>query len=747
MRPSLFPDRSFRIAALSVALLAIICTRIPLFNYLGFEFSALMTIPLGLASGLLFIAWWGKRPPLDSRSFWKLTGSSFLAMAALSLVPFAVLLANALVVRNCSLTDGVILYLLIVPGASLFSLGLAAVTAASFERWQRTLFAVAFAGVLLYILYGTLARPQIFAFNPILGYFPGLTYDESLHITGRLLSYRLVTSAGAVFLLAAAAALRRWKLRRRAEADTHGPRAVTWRADLFLMAALGPMLVVVYAMSDRIGYGSSEEFIRERLSGRVLTAHIELVYPSAAIPIDRARQLADLHEYYYGVISRRLQIQHPPDVTSFLYSSPEQKARLVGAAHTDFAKPWLAQLHINAKDVPFVLKHEMVHVLAKEFGLPWLGISWTPGLIEGTAVAIEGRAYEEPLDRAAALVLAAGVKPNLEALFTVTGFISSTASVGYTFAGSFCGYLLDHYGAGLFTHLYHSADFTGTYGKSLGELEHEWRATLDTVHLSGGDSLKAAYIFRRPSIFGKECARVIADLSTGTSKLLEAEAYSQALASAERSLALSRQPDAVFQKARALFELQQYREAITFSESMLRDSALAPSLLPLRLRLGDSYWAEGELNSARIQFRLLLETHLSIYYDEACALRLIALESGPAQGPLWAVLTRSMPDTVRMARLAAINHPVAKYILGQLALANENYTGSLRWLVASGRMPSPALEYLRLRRMGRNWFELQDYQRARSFFEAARPFARSGQRLEIDEWIDRCDWSAARPHG
>ena len=44
---------SVHIAALLYCIFAGVCTQIPLFNYLGYEFSALLTIPTAFISGVL----------------------------------------------------------------------------------------------------------------------------------------------------------------------------------------------------------------------------------------------------------------------------------------------------------------------------------------------------------------------------------------------------------------------------------------------------------------------------------------------------------------------------------------------------------------------------------------------------------------------------------------------------------------------------------------------------------------------
>ncbi|HEU0289173.1 MAG TPA: hypothetical protein VFR39_00190, partial [Burkholderiales bacterium] len=48
----------------------------------------------------------------------------------------------------------------------------------------------------------------------------------------------------------------------------------------------------------------------------------------------------------------------------------------------------------------------------------------------------------------------------------------------YIFAGSFVGFLVEKFGLPAFRKLYETGNYEAAYGKSLGELEKEWRSSL-----------------------------------------------------------------------------------------------------------------------------------------------------------------------------------------------------------------------------------------------------------------------------
>ena len=66
-----------------------------------------------------------------------------------------------------------------------------------------------------------------------------------------------------------------------------------------------------------------------------------------------------------------------------------------------------------------IVQHELTHVLASEFGLPFLGLARSAGLLEGLATAIEGFYGDYPLDYWAKTIFA--VEQNLPVQTVLSG--------------------------------------------------------------------------------------------------------------------------------------------------------------------------------------------------------------------------------------------------------------------------------------------------------------------------------------
>jgi tetratricopeptide (TPR) repeat protein len=734
--------RTFHISTLILIVFAIVCTRIPLLNYLGLEFSLLTVLLSGYLSGILTLSLWKYAKPESKSDVWYFIGKGATASTVLLAIPFLISLANAVFVKNCSLGDGAKLYALIVLPGVFFAASIALFIGVVLGKWCKSIFTGIYILILFHIPLVTIVRPQVFAFNPIIGFFPGFTYDETLQVTQRLFTYRIATLAATVCF--AAGSVWWWQLHQNKKEIINSPRFEIPILELIVFALLAPVVVIVFTLSDRLGFSSSESFIRQKLAGNFKTTHFEIIYSAGSIKREHIEQIALLHEFYFEKLSRQMNVHPQGHMTSFLYASPEQKGRLIGAAHTDLSKPWLGQMHINLADVESVLKHEMVHVLSAEFGWSPLKIAQNSGLIEGSAMAV-GRtsSIEVPLHRAAAMVFASGVHPNLESLFTFSGFAQTHPSISYTLAGSFCQFLIDSFGIDKFKQFYAGGDIKKIYHQDLKFILIEWRSSIKNIPLDYADSIKAVYFFRRPSIFGKECARVIANLNTETRELLLHQDYEKAFLSAERSLNLSKTPEAVSQKAAALFEMRRFKDYIEFVNAQLGDTTIGYALLPLHLRLGDAYWALDSLTKAYQEYETMARYHLGFSNEEASLLRIEASRNVQERGELRIYFTYSLEDTVRIARIERLTSPVARYLLAREYAAKERFAESARIFESIGPMESKTLEFFRLHRLGRVRYELRDFEKAKTAFAQSLPLVPNTYlQMETSESLELCQFCA-----
>lgn len=740
--------RPIGIAAASFLVVALASTQIPLLNYLGFEYSVLIALVGSLICGLLHLSFWRRLERGSSFSVFILQslGRSIVLLS----IPIGVSAANALFVQNCSLAQGLVFFLLLAPPAAFFSIALATLIGSLAQGWRKTWFVVIVMLMLVQVFYVTVTRPQIFAFNYILGFFPGVTYDETLGVGGRLLIFRVETLLAALLMLGIARlvdARKRRPLFGALGTDPSMHRALPrwWTLGIAALALAWGILVF---SSESLGLSSSAESIERSLGGRIEGDNVIVVYPKAILSANDAQRLLDLHEFLFAEAARGLRVAPRRKVTSFIYGSSREKGLLVGAAGTNIAKPWLRQLHINLGDVEAVLKHELVHVLAGEFGFALFRVGRNPGLIEGLAVALEKEAYGEPLHRLARSIELLGISTPLDDLFSVTGFVRTPGTVSYTVAGSFVRYLIDRYGMRRFKRLYRNGSFEETYRKPLDRLQAEWRARLRSIHPSEAEIEKAAYLFTRPSIFGKVCVRVIAALNEQTRELLARGSADSALALSDRSLALTEAPEAIFLHASALLKLGRSEELVTFAERRLADSTLSARLLPLRMTLGMAQWALGWKEQARHNFEILKATRISFAWAEGAALRMHVMDAMNSSA-LLPYLSGEVPESASVAFLRTLGkrgipEETRSFLLG-LAYDRQGIRDSALMEYSRARFDDPVLEFSRIRRMATAEFAKGQYQRAKMhFWEALNHVWSGASEIDLEVWIRRCDWMSEK---
>ncbi|MBN1397518.1 MAG: hypothetical protein JXA06_05740 [Bacteroidetes bacterium] len=732
--------RVFKISVLILIIFSVFCSRIPLLNYLGFEFSFFTVLLAGFLCGILTLSYWKKSECKCKADVWKFAAVTFSVQLVLLAVPFFVSLLNALFVKNCSIGDGIILYILIVIPGAVFSAALAMTVGILFKKWQKTIFTFLFILIILHIPAVTYFHPQIFAFNLILGFFPGFTYDETLQVIQRLLNFRLLTLAFSGVLISSAVCI--WYCRFCKNEITEDSQRSFPLTEAVIIAVLVPLAIAMFTSREKLGFASSKHYIQQKLAGNHKTEHFEIIYPAGSVKKEKIELIGRLHEFYYSQVSRVLKVTANEPIVSFIYSTPEEKGRLTGAGSTDITKPWLYQMHINIADVGAVLKHELVHVMAGEFGWSPLKVSLNSGLIEGVAVAVGDEVrYDEPLHRSAAMVFAAGIQPDMNSIFSVSGFVKTYAGVSYTIAGSFCKFLIDSLGMDKFKELYAIGDFDKTYQRDFSSLVSDWERVVLSQNISTSDSIKAHYLFKRSSIFGKECARVIANLNSETKKMIEQYDFEKALLSAEKSLSLSKTPQAVFQKAAALIEMQRYKEMIEFGTARMNDSAIASSLLPLHLKIGDAYWAIDSVEKAKQEYKVLKDVYLSTAYDEACVLRLESLKDGRAYRRIQAYFIRSMEDTNRIELLSGLNSPVAAYLLAGELIKKEKFGEACGVLEQMNFSGYKSFEFYYYQRLAKVYYYLKEWKKAELLFSKALSAAPTASaETEINEWLERCEF-------
>ncbi|HKJ32194.1 MAG TPA: hypothetical protein VKA34_10215 [Balneolales bacterium] len=336
--------------------------------------------------------------------------------------------------------------------------------------------------------------PQVYFYNHIWGGWPGPIYDEAVHFRVSVIYFRLITFCWASIF---------WLL----------PEFWNSRFAKMAIGALTLSLVLSYANMAQNRIISPRSYIQQVLGGKKVTKHFDFYYDKKYYSKWDVYRFSKQAEFDFKQITDSLQIPPPKQkIQCYFYANPWQKKELVGAKYTSYVPVWspVDQLHISKSAINDVLKHEMVHVLAKQFGNRWIHASWSIGLVEGLAVAInKGESSVATLNQ-----LVAASKPwpdtkELEDAFSFGGFYSGRGNVNYTTAGSFVQYLLKNYSVSDFKKAYKTSDIKNAYPVKMKHLVSAWHKVLKNTPVDSADIEASRQLFSVPSLFERKCPHTI----------------------------------------------------------------------------------------------------------------------------------------------------------------------------------------------------------------------------------------------
>ncbi|TVQ12831.1 MAG: hypothetical protein EA364_07930 [Balneolaceae bacterium] len=340
--------------------------------------------------------------------------------------------------------------------------------------------------------------PQVYFHNHVWGGWPGPIYDEDVRLGTSVIFFRSITLSWVVLL---------WVF----------PDVKKNRVFLFLAVAMVINLLLSYTRLAENGVISPREWIQRELGGHHATEHFDIYYDPAAYSGEELGMIAAWHEFHLAELTSALNIDfdyRDSRIESYLYAHPWQKQKLTGAKFTSYVPVWQKtdQMHIAKPAIAPSLRHEMVHVVAKQFGNRILNASWSIGLVEGLAVALDVRT--NGIATTDQLVAAAKPYPDardMKSAFSVTGFYGGRSSVNYTTTGSFVRYLLSEYPVESFREAYRTGRIERCYSASMDDLVAGWHEFLDTVEYDDTQREAAMALFAVPSIFEKPCPHLVTE--------------------------------------------------------------------------------------------------------------------------------------------------------------------------------------------------------------------------------------------
>jgi len=715
-----------------LTLAAIVLTQISLFDVLGYESSFAIGLGAAISSWL-----WGLE---QERRGGTLT-ATLISTLALFIGPLSVLSLNAFFVQNCSFIDGAIFFVSIPVSSALYSATLAytvatlSTTCGMTRAQRRTVLVLVFVAPLVAEAHQFLTEPTIFFFNHAWGWYAGSIYDEGLVPDIRLAYFRLGTWLRLTALFASLFFLRRYT-----------PRA----AVVFALVTIGVTWFLEARLGSFGGYQTDREQIEEVLSERVelegLVIHLDPSISTTrrqAIVIEHAFRLKSL-----AALQKSTNAQSP--IHSYVYRDAEQKGALMGGKRTMFAKPWLREIHIHGYRTPHrILGHELVHALLESHADHPLGIPVAyyiipmMGWVEGFAEAFTPPRSAYDIHTYARWLQQRDRLPRLEPLLSPWTFWRTAPNVAYPVMGSFIDFLLKSYDERVLD-AYRDGNIERALGNSVVELEEKWLDFLDNIQLDEVTQRGAANRLRKPSLFDRPCARVIAALreeAQETDEELAPQLYKKICD------LLPGDATALFEHARSLAEADRWKEFEAVVTRLDENQELGASQLGRLFSLqGERAWKQGKLLKAKAYFERALNLHTG---DASARLRWVSLqiltsELSPQLSQKWYLyLFEKLPwdaslQLFKDSSVAGLSSPMISYLHGRRLYGNKAW-GSSAALLEQYKLDEPFMEAERLRLLREAYFEMEDLERADALQqEYLAILGTSGQRARADDaWQSR----------
>jgi len=562
---------------------------LPLTNVFGYEFSVINSLLLVLLSGIYTIYFYKNNFEKHQPDFLK---DVFQSLFLFLLIPFCVSVFNSIITGFCSFTDGILFYLVITAPSILIGTSLGLISILLLSRFQIVLLLILYIGILAIIAVEIYFNPQVYVFNPILGFFPGTIYDEGIAVTGKLIVYRVLNILFFAFIIITAM------------------RSLIRGKKIYVITTiLIPILIVgiFYLLSPQIGFSTTFKRLTYELDKTIVSEHF-VIHSDRRIENDKIKMLALNHEYYYQELEKYFEISLDEKIHSFIFYDNDQKKDLFGSRNADIAKPWLNQIYITYDNWDHTLKHELAHCFSADFGAGILKLAsgLNPMLIEGIAEAADGNYNDNGLHFMAALAYNSGYKLDLEYLLTKIGFYSQSSSSSYIYAGSFIQYLIKKYGIIKFKKYYITGEYKDSYGVELSNtLALYYKFLTDQDYNFSED--KAHYYFGRKSIFQKVCPRAIAKyLRTGWEQMHDMK-FMGAQEIFEVVLDKSDNYSAFVGLIRSYEKQDSISSAINILRNNINEYKKTSYYYNLELILADLYMKTGEVKTADSLYRVIIK--------------------------------------------------------------------------------------------------------------------------------------------
>ncbi len=734
----LFFSKIVLISLAVTAALSLLLTFFPLIGTLGFEYSIFTAFIMAFIS--VFLASELANVELRSTIFGQRVSDRASAIILINLIILAVVyvigLFSSLIKQDCYIKEGTVFFLLIPAVTVFFSTSLGLLTGFVVKRRGFLLGALILLAIIFYSLWKLYSGLSLFLYNPVIGFFPGPLYDESVPVTQTLVIYRAITILWGVFLL----------LLLKVMNGISFQRARAW--DFISLAVVALALIISYSYQNNIGFSYSRAYVTEHiLPGSLETENFVIYYDPGSPEAEYIELIAQDHEWRYKQLSQYLNLGKGAKIRSYIYPDIDTRKKIVGAGETTIANPVHKEIHMIYNSFPHpILKHELVHVMAGDFGTDYLKISPKIGLLEGLAVAVDWNGGAYTRHQYSKSMIEKNMAPDIEDIIGF-GFWYAPPQVSYTLMGSFSKYLIDTYGIEDFKTLYRTGGFS-VYGKSLGELSAEWQQFLEGVYTPEETRLITESKFSEPSIFEATCPRRVAALKNLAFTHFRNDDYYRAVIRFEEALSYSGgDPVLLNGLSYSNYYGGNYDQVAIPSETTGRLPLVDRHMLQ-NIR-ANALWQSGGTAKAHVVFQALRDKPLPDDLKRELDIKISAINRGGITEEKIREFFGTRQRTLQVAALQELirespEYAPAYYLTARMFFNNEQFDKALPYLQKARQLGlgSEKLTLENLRILGIALYAQGRYNEAADAYAELIAIDESGQKQEYGlDFIDRSNWA------
>ena len=719
-------------------LISIYLSTLPLFNILGYEFSFVLAIFSFFISGIYVIA-------IQNRTENKLrNGEIILHAFLLSLIPLFFVSTKGIFITNCNYFKGVGFYILLSSISSIFGASLGHFISTFIKRTSLAIgfFLLISLLILLKMPYDLIFGPKVDSYNHIFGIFAGPIYDEVVEITKPLIIYRAYTLTISALLFLAGIFV----------SGFNDGEKKNWK---YLVPTFFLLLAIIFIFNfnaEKFGFSRSSKFIQERLGDKAETEHF--IYYFSPKFKEKMPLIMDEFEFSHYKNSTFLNIAPNGKYEVYVYPDSRSQKNLMGSRGTFISKPSTGQIHmVQSSPLNTLIQHELVHLMAGDFGIPIIKISLRIAFLEGLAEAGEGSyGGQMTLDEYTAALYQLKLAPPIKSIMSPLGFWSKQSNIAYFLAGSFTKFLIDNYGIDKFKKVYKFKSLDDVYGKDLEALSSDWLKKIDKIKLSDEQLKTAEALFKPKGIFEKKCAHEVASLLDSSDQMAGCGKMEDAIRLSEKANSLSGgDPSVQSELIEDYYNLGRCDRAEPEANSLIKQSQITERTRYIAYKtLGDCSVIHENFENALSIYKLAEES-VSFPSDFILNTFKISILEEKNNLVLFKEFLSEKTSSKKLDILKSLvekskEQDIPNAVMGKYLFQSEDFHNAAIYLSKVRRELTPnSVEIYRLQLLGASYFFNKQYKEATGVFEQLKAKHKSDA-LEIyaDNWIAKTNFMQNR---